>query len=607
MEITLRPYQQEALDAIKAAFREQPNVLLQAATGAGKTILFSALIRDFMTQYPGVVRIMIAVHRQTLVQQAYDKLLRVWPEGASQIGIACHSLSSKSDFSKPVVIGTIQTIARQLDNLEIGRCNLLIIDEVHMVAPMAEQGKEPSQYEQVINRLRYFDQRARILGVTATPYRLNWGYIYGDVKTQNPALNWFPDLTYSIDITTLRKQGYLCELEKWGHSAPDLSRVAISQANGDYKENELSAEMSKEVHLESAVNAVREYAADRRHIVVFAVTIEHAELLSNRFCHAGYSAAFVHSKMKKATVAAILVAFADGRVNVLVNVGKLTEGWDCPQTDCVVLCRPTKSAALYVQMVGRGLRIAEGKDKCLLLDLAGCLEEHGAPEDPVIKNKPPKKTEWVECPNCGKENEVTAIECAGCHQLLQSKTCKQCGRENRIDAAVCAYCRWVFPAEEEEEEKPAYYCPYCQTEVSQKAIICPSCGREIKAFARNQVLQLVEMPLPKRRRQTARIMGTPRINWSFVSRKGNPMVQIRLNCLIGEDTIPTSVSDYLDIEGRATFFGQTTARKKWHQLTGGKPLPHTLAQAESLQGELHFPEYITVELKNDKYWNVASY
>ena len=607
MEITLRTYQQEALDAIKTAFREQPNVLLQAATGAGKTILFSALIRDYLTQYPGVVRIMIAAHRQTLVQQAVDKLLKVWPEGASQIGIACSSLSSRTDFSKPVVVGTIQTIARQLNKMELGRCNVLIIDEVHMVPPMAEKGKEPSQYEQVINRLRHFDPRARILGVTATPYRLNWGYIYGDVKTQDPSRNWFPDLTYSIDIATLREQGYLCELEKWGHSAPDLSHVSISKANGDYKENELSAEMSREVHLESAVNAVREYASDRKHIVVFAVTIEHAELLSERFRQSGYRSAFVHSKMPDGQVAATLAAFANGSVNVLVNVGKLTEGWDCPQTDCVVLCRPTKSAALYVQMVGRGLRIAEGKDKCLMLDLAGCLEEHGAPEDPVVKNKPPKKTEWIECPSCGKENEASAIECASCHWLLQSKTCKKCGSENRVDAVMCAYCHWPFPVEE-EEEKPVYICPWCQAEVSQKAIICPSCGQEIKAAARDQVLQLVETPEPRKRRQPARIVEPPMVNFHFVSRRGNPMLQIRLNCLIGDDPTPMTVTDYLDIEGRnGQFWSLNNAKKKWRQLTGGKPMPQSLVQAESLQGELHFPEHITVELNNDRYWNVASY
>jgi ribosomal protein L40E len=485
---------------------------------------------------------------------------------------------------------------------------------VHMVPPMAEKGKEPSQYEQVINRLRYFDPRARILGVTATPYRLNWGYIYGDVKTQDPSRNWFPDLTYSIDIATLREQGYLCELEKWGHSAPDLSHVSISKANGDYKENELSAEMSREVHLESAVNAVREYASDRRHIVVFAVTIEHAELLSEKFRQSGYRSAFVHSKMPDSQVAATLAAFANGSVNVLVNVGKLTEGWDCPQTDCVVLCRPTKSAALYVQMVGRGLRIAEGKDKCLMLDLAGCLAEHGFPEAPEIKNKLPDKANWLECPECGKENLVDATECAKCGYLFAFVRCPQCGVENKVDAEKCKACGWVLPKapvpvaeEEEKKEESQYACPYCGAMVKPTAIRCWKCQNSLQLISGNVTLQKIELDAHRLGRQRAKLVGTPNINFHFRSRKGNTMMRVTLACLIGDDDLPTPVSDYLDIEGNGSEYGKARARTKWHQLTGRPYVPSTLDAAESMRADLRFPEYVTVELKNGQYWNVASY
>ena len=612
--LTLRPYQQEALDAIKTAFREQTNVLLQAATGAGKTILFSALIRDFMTQYPGVVRIMIAVHRQNLVQQAYDKLLRVWPEGESQIGIACHSLTSKSDFTKPVVIGTVQTIARQLDKMEFSSCNLLIIDEVHMLRPKAKTEKEVSQYEKLINRLRTFDPRARLLGVTATPYRLEWGYIYGDVKTQDPSRNWFPNLTYSIDITTLQAQGFLCPLDHWGEGYKlDLSSVATG-SNGDYKENALSEEMSKSIHLESAVNAVRTYASDRKHIVVFGVTIEHARLLAKAFNRGGYKAVAVHSDCKQHMNTKRLELFENGSVNVLVNVGKLTEGWDCPQTDCVVLCRPTKSAALYVQMVGRGLRIAEGKDKCLMLDLAGCLAEHGFPEAPEIKNKLPDKTNWLECPECGKENLVDATECTKCGYLFAFVRCPQCGVENKVDAEKCKACGWVLPKapvpvaeEEEEKEESQYACPYCGAMVKPTAIRCWKCHSPLQLISGNVTLQKIELDAHRLGRQRAKLVGTPNINFHFRSKKGNTMMRVTLACLIGDDDLPTPVSDYLDIEGNGSEYGKARARTKWHQLTGRPYVPSTLDAAESMRADLRFPEYVTVELKNGQYWNVASY
>lgn len=604
--LALRPYQQEALDAIKADFRKQPNVLLQAATGAGKTILFSALIRDFMTQYPGQMHIMIAAHRQTLVQQAYDKLLRVWPEGESQIGIACHSLSSKSDFSKPVTIGTIQTIARQLNNLELGTFNLLIIDEVHMVPPMAERGKPKSQYEQTIELLRKFDPKARVLGVTATPYRLNWGYIYGDKRTQDPKRNWFTSLAYSIDIPTLQEEDFLCPLIHLGKEHRiDLSRVEIS-STGDYKEDALSVEMSKEIHLDSAVKAVKEYAADREHIVVFAVTIQHAELLTGRFTKAGYKAAFVHSKMKKEEVNKELAAFADGRVNVLVNVGKLTEGWDCPQTDCIVLCRPTKSAALYVQMVGRGLRIAEGKADCKMLDLAGCMSEHGMPENPTVKNKPPKESDYLECPKCGTENAVGAMQCSNpdCGWLFHWVSCPRCEEKLPADAKKCGYCGYALP-QEAVAVPGGYACPDCQELVAPSDIFCGSCGCALKPIAKEVRLQVIEPKQQIRAKVRAKRVSTPNVNFNFVSRAGKKMARVAFVCQFEEGGFPIQVSDFWDLEGSASDYGRTVARKKWMQLARTMP-PKTLEEAARRQSELHFPAEVTVK-QSGQYWNVVGY
>ena len=601
--LTLRPYQQEALDAIKTAFREQPNVLLQAATGAGKTILFSALIKDFMTQFPGRMHVMIAAHRQTLVQQAKDKLLKVWPEGESQIGIACRSLSSKSDFSKPVTIGTIQTLGRQLNDLELGAFNLLIIDEVHMVPPMAERGKRKSLYEKTIEALRLFDPRSRILGVTATPYRLNWGYIYGDVKTQDPPRNWFPNLTYSIDIPTLQEEDFLCPLVHLGRDYHiDLSKVELS-ANGDYKENSLSAEMSKEIHLGSAVKAVKEYAADRKHIVVFAVTIEHAELLAGKFRDGGYAATCVHSEMEQKEVNKRLADFANGSVNVLVNVGKLTEGWDCPQTDCIVLCRPTKSAALYVQMVGRGLRIAEGKEDCKMLDLAGCMEEHGMPENPTVTNKHPKGSNYKECPDCGKENPLGTCQCS-CGHLFRWINCPICEEKIPEDAKECEYCGYVLPLEPVAVDG-GYACPDCNAMVAPSAIICGKCGCELKPIAREVRLTVVDPKQGGRAKIRATRVSTPNVNFNFVSRNGKKMAKVAFVCKFEEDGFPIQVSDFWDLEGSASDYGRTVAQKKWMQLARTQP-PKTLAEAAQRQTELHFPDEVVVK-QSGRYWNVVGY
>ena len=569
--MTLRPYQQEALEAVLAAFRDQQNVLLQAATGAGKTIIFSELIRLFRQKWPSI-NILILAHREQLVRQAYDKLIKVWPEGIDQVGIACHSVASKSDLDKPVIIGSVQTVARQLNDMH--EVKLMIIDEVHRMPPLTAEGKEPNQYEQVIERLRMFYPKMRLLGVTATPYRLGWGYIYGNMKTGDPERNWFPNLTYAIGIDTLQEQGFLCPLQGWGTNKKlDLSGVLMSNS-GDYREDELSKFMSAEIHIGSAVKAVQIHAQDRKHIVVFAVTIEHAGLLLEAFQLAGYKAGITHSNLNKEDNARAMSAFENGELQVLVNVGKLTEGWDCPATDCVVLCRPTKSTALYVQMVGRGLRLADGKKDCLLLDLAGCWQEHGDPVKPKVSSKPARN--YRVCPECETLNPLTAERCVECGAILIGNN---------------------------SEVQPVY-CPNCNAIITNQTIICDRCGYEVKNVNNSNptLHKLVVKGQPVR----AKLVADPRIDFTWYSRKsGNHMARVTMTCELEEGQLPISVSDFWDLEGQASAGGRVVAQRKWVSLANTMP-PSTLSDAGLRVGELHFPPYITIK-QNGQYWNVVRY
>ena len=169
--VTLRPYQEAALQAVLGDMRTHKNVLLQAATGAGKTIMFSAITRLFVEKWG--LHVAILAHREQLVRQAADKLLKVWPEGEDKVGIACHSVTSSVDVNRQVVIGSPQTLARRLGDLP--EQPLLIVDECHRLPPAGKK----SQYAVLINRLREYYPDMRMLGVTATPYRLGHGYIYG--------------------------------------------------------------------------------------------------------------------------------------------------------------------------------------------------------------------------------------------------------------------------------------------------------------------------------------------------------------------------------------------------------------------------------------------
>ena len=369
----LRPYQREALSNILDAIRRERFILLQAATGAGKTILFSALIRHCMESYD--MRIGVIAHREVLIRQAYDKLLKVWPEGAPYTGLACRSADKRVDVEARVVIGSPQTLAGRLN--EMPPLHLLILDECHRVPPRNEK----SQYRTLIERLTGYYPQLRVVGFTATPYRLGHGMIYG-ARCRPGKKNWWDALHYQIRISALQEQGYLVALRAKEAENIDGDLESVRTDKGEYNTADLARLMEKEVHVGSAVNAYRRYGEGRKHVVVFAVTIGHAEKLAGAFTAAGFPSGCVHSEMPQADRRRVLADFESGLLEVVCNVGVLTEGWDCTAVDCMLMCRPTLSPALYVQMIGRGLRPHPGKKDCLVLT---CRATAAATATPTIR------------------------------------------------------------------------------------------------------------------------------------------------------------------------------------------------------------------------------
>ncbi len=392
------------------ALRTDPYICIQAATGAGKTIFFSELIKRLLNEWPSM-RIAVLAHRRELVQQAKDKLLQVWPD--APIGIACASTGEKTNLEQPVTIGSPQTLSNRIETVE-APFDLVIVDEVHRLPP---KNKE-SQYGELLNSLRSLYPKLRMIGVTATPFRLNHGYIYGK-ECRPGSENWFEKLHYKIGINDLQKQGFLCgyRAKAAANISSDLSRVKTT--GGDYNLGALSEMMGREVHIGSAVKAFQKYGEDRHHIVVFAVSIDHAEKLHEAFKSAGYTAGIVHSKMPVGQRDMMLKEFEAGRMRFIVNVGILTEGWDSTAIDCILLCRPTKSSALYAQMVGRGLRIHPNKEDVLILDLTGNCMQHGDPDSPkvVVPGKPVEDMDepiQKKCPNCDELVAAGKMECPSC-------------------------------------------------------------------------------------------------------------------------------------------------------------------------------------------------
>jgi DNA repair protein RadD len=496
------------------------------ATAGGKTIVFSSLIKYYLERYPKMKTAILA-HRQELVLQAADKLKKVWPLSYGQIGIACKSLQ-KVVINAPIIIGTVQTLARRDILNDI---HLLIVDEVHHIPRF--RNIKPSQYQTFIEQLRGNYPNLRILGVTATPYRLNQGYIYGHDG------DLFDQLDYRIGMEDLINDGWLVPLRAKGVETlgEELSNVRIGQ-NGDYRLDDLSMVMEKPVHIESAVQAYRDYGEDRRSVLIFAITIEHAELLTNAFLRAGYRASLVHSKLDKLKRQQTLASFDKGELDFLVNVGVLTEGWDCPRVDLIIMTRPTLSPGLYVQMIGRGTRLFPDKKDLLVLDLVGNFQMHGQPWAPIVKEK-----------------KGPAIP-------PNTKICPRCQEIVDIDAEYCPECDYEFPVKT---------------------------GGGGKELIDAGTVVLHDLLLGAVNDLEAKVLS-----WfleGYNSRQGNYMARLALYTNI----VPKkTLYHYLDFEGRASDFGKKKALAFWKKFSKNSTPPTSVEEACVRQHELNIPMTITI-------------
>ncbi len=416
---TLRPYQHMAVDTLIRLAPAKQFLLLQAATGAGKTVMASHIMQYYAEKWN--FRCLFLAHKAILVRQALKRMQASFADADFNVDCLCASVQKPGVARERIIVASPQTLARRLDDLP--RIDVVLIDECHRVPPKGQK----SLYADVIEAVIAARPNARIIGITATPWRLGQPCIYGPSLRAGQEC-WWDSLDVHISIAELQAQGWLAPLTALS-CAPeeDLLHLPVG-ASGDFREDALESTLLKPLHLGSAVKAVQQYAAGRAHIAVFCVTIAHARTLADRFAAADIPAAAIDSKAGHEANQEVLAAFARGNLRVLCSVGMLTEGWDCPQTDCLVLCRPTLSPALYVQMVGRGLRISEGKKDCLLLDLSGNILRHGSPNAPRIRLGANLALEAFG-QGAGDTEEVPERRCPFCDALLfdtAGLNCPQC-------------------------------------------------------------------------------------------------------------------------------------------------------------------------------------
>ena len=343
-KVELRPYQEEARRAVEDAWiNGTKHTLLVLPTGTGKTVVFAKITED-MVRKGG--RVLILAHRGELLNQAADKI-------GKTTGLHCAVEKAEetclgSWFN--VAVGSVQSLQREkrLAQFEPNYFSTIIIDEAHHSIS--------DGYQRV---LQHFDQ-ANVLGVTATPDR-------GDMRNLG---EYFESLAYEYTLPKAIKEGYLCPIKAMTIPLKlDISQVTMQ--SGDFKAGDIATALDP--YLDQIADEMLHYCSDRR-TVVFLPLIATSQKFKDILCEKGFRAAEVNGNSEDREE--ILKDFAEGKYNVLCNSMLLTEGWDCPAVDCVIVLRPTKVRSLYSQMVGRGTRLSEGKDHLLLLDFLWHTERH---------------------------------------------------------------------------------------------------------------------------------------------------------------------------------------------------------------------------------------
>jgi ATP-dependent helicase IRC3 len=343
--LPLRPYQAQAIDAMRAALgRGIRRQLVVLPTGGGKTVVFAHLA----SQRPG--RALVLAHRDELITQAAQKLALIG--GSLDIGVV---KAQRDEGDAAVVVASVQTLAQPGRLERLGAFSTVIVDEAHHSVAATYMG--------ILESLGCFgDDGPLTAGFTATAGRsdkIGLGTVWQEI-------------TYQRGIIQMIAEGYLCDVKAIEvGSDVDLGNVTMSR--GDYTDASLGAELERSDALAAAARAYRQYAPERRG-VAFTPTIATAHALAAELVKAGITAEAVDGKMHIDDRRAVLRRLHSGKTQVVANCAVLTEGWDEPAVSCALMCRPTKSAPFFTQMAGRVLRPFMGKDDALILDVAGSAE-----------------------------------------------------------------------------------------------------------------------------------------------------------------------------------------------------------------------------------------
>lgn len=406
-KISLRDYQSKSLSMLYdwlSVNNGNPAVILP--TGSGKSIVIAELCRKAITEYPET-RILMLTRSVELINQNAEKLLAIWDD--APMGIYSAS-AGKKQLGNPITIGGPLSVVRILPKL--GKIDLLICDECHDISH-----KDEGSYRKIINLLMNVNPSMRVIGYTASPFRLGHGMI-----TDKPAI--FDALINPISIAELVSKKYLSTL-KSKQTSFNFDTSNVHKRGGDFVESELQKAVDTNQNNISMIDEVINRAGNRKSWMFFATGVQHAKNLKDILISKGISAVAVTGEMPKAQREQAISDFKSGKITAVTQVNCLNVGFDHPDIDLLVMARPTMSPGLYLQQAGRGMRPKSHTDHCLVLDFAGNVSRHG----PITAIQPPRKAgkgtgemATKQCPECSEIVLVTAQQCPSCqHQFTDGK------------------------------------------------------------------------------------------------------------------------------------------------------------------------------------------
>lgn len=405
MQARLRQYQTDAVQALYAWFRSNKSgyPCIEMPTGSGKSHVIAAICRDAVTQWPDT-KILMLTHVKELIEQNAEKMIHHWED--APLGIFSAGMRQKT-LGMPITFASIQSIRDRSEDL--GHVDLILIDECHLVSH-----KHQGSYRNLIEKLTTINPTLRVIGLTATPYRLGHGLI-----TDEPAI--FSDIITPVSIEELIHKKFLAPLRS-KLTKHQLNVKGVHRRGGEFIEAELQAAVNIHSENVTVVDEVINFAEDRKSWLFFCSGIDHAKNIRDLLKDRGIAAETVTGKTSKKDRETIIRDFKSGKIKALTNANVLTTGFDHPDLDLIAMLRPTLSPGLYVQMAGRGLRPKTHTDHCLVLDFAGVVQTHG----PIIAVNPPRK-------HRAADGECPMKACPECHELnvLSARFCvaPDCGHE----------------------------------------------------------------------------------------------------------------------------------------------------------------------------------